>query len=238
MKKSETIDPFGIAIKEYWEGERNEVIIVHSDVAEDEIFKPGYLFRLFEKMPVLEQTALKQCCGKILDVGAAAGCHSLWLQEHGFNVISIDTSEYAVEVMKKRGVNNPVHSDFFEMKNQKFDTILMLMNGAGICGTVKRLKDMFQQANRLLNPGGQILMDSSNIFYMFEEEDGSLKLDLSKDYYGEVNYCLEYCGVKGPNFKWLFVDFYRLSKNAAKTGLSCELIKEGEYFDYLARVRS
>ena len=37
-------------------------------------------------------------------------------------------------------------------------------------------------------------------------------------------------------FNWLFIDFERLSLVSESLGFKCELVKEGEHFDYLARL--
>ena len=88
----------------------------------------------------------------------------------------------------------------------------------------------------MLKPGGQILMDSSDLLYLYQEEDGSVSLDLSENYYGEVEYQVEYKGVKGEPFKWVFVDFSNLSYFADQAGFRIELLFEDENFNYLARL--
>lgn len=171
-----------------------------------------------------------------MDIGAGSGIHSLYLAETGLEVHPIDTSGLAVKVMQKLGLSNALKTDFFEMKNEKFDTLLMMMNGFGVMGTLNRVPEFFAKAKQLLYPGGQIIADSSNLIYLFEEEDGTVSLDLSKGYYGEVTYQMEYKGQKGHPFKWLFIDYDNLAHEADLAGFDIELLAEGENNHYLAKL--
>lgn len=230
-------DPFGQAIKEFYTTGTAADIVVHSNYTENESIPVAYLFRNEKEMPELEKVALKKCKGKILDVGAAAGCHSLLLQRKGYDVTALEISKLAVEVMKKKGITNVEHKDIFQYKNEKYDTILLLMNGAGIGKTVDGLKELLLHLKTLLTEGGQILMDSSDIKYLFEEEDGSMWVDINnKSYYGEMVYDVHYKEMQS-RFNWLFIDFQRLSVIARKSGLRCKLIARGEHHDYLAQLK-
>ena len=178
-------------------------------------------------MPILERTALQMATGRILDVGAGSGCHALALQEMGKDVCAIDISPLSVEVMKQRGVNDPRLINLFdETFSETFDTILMLMNGSGIIGRLNNMPEFFQRMKRILHPGGCIFMDSSDLRYLFEEEDGSIVIDLAGDYYGEIDFQMQYKDVKGDTFDWLYVDFQTLSLYASECGFKAELIKD------------
>lgn len=120
---------------------------------------------------------------------------------------------------------------------ETFDTILMLMNGSGIIGKLENMAAFFQKMKQLLRPGGCILMDSSDLRYLFEDEDGSFLIDLAGDYYGEIDFRMQYKNIKGDSFDWLYVDFQTLNLYAAGNGFEAELIKEGEHYDYLTRLR-
>lgn len=230
-------DPLGNALEDYLNGNTSGKIIVKSSIAEDSGIPVDYLFRSEANMPELEKKALQLCYGNVLDVGAAAGCHALILKNNGLNVQPIDISEKAIQVMKNRGLKSARQADYFELKNEKYDTLLFLMNGIGICGELTNLGDFFRKAMDLLKPDGQILLDSSDIIYMFEVEDGSVEIDLNAGYYGEVEYQMQYGACNGEKFHWLFIDFETLNTYATRNGFSCELILEGEHFDYLARLK-
>lgn len=227
-------DVIGKALMDYFNNNNSEDITVVSSISEDDVIPLPYLFRTKKEMPKIEQKALSLCKGKVLDVGAASGCHSIVLKKTGFDVSSIDISIGAVELMNKRGLNAKI-LNFYDVKT-KYDTLLFLMNGVGIAETITGLDKFLTHAKSLLNKDGQILLDSSDISYMFREEDGSMWMDLNTSYFGEVVYQMQYKNLKTTKFNWLFVDFKTLKEKALKLGLKTELIVEGENDDYLARL--
>ena len=172
-----------------------------------------------------------------MDVGAGAGSHSLWLQERNHKVTAIDISEGAIDVMTKRGVEDVRKIDYFDFKDEKYDTLLLLMNGIGIIQTLDRLPVFFEKAKSLLNEKGIILLDSSNLIYLFMEEDGSAMINLNSDkYYGEVEYRMDFCNHHGIPFKWVFVDFETLKDVAEENGFKCEKVYEDDHYLYLAKL--
>jgi SAM-dependent methyltransferase len=236
---SRDMDPMGAAIAEFHRQGRAAKLIVHSSQFDDDEIPVKTLFRNLQRMPALEKEALKMAAGDVLDVGGGSGCHSLALQEMGLNVTAIDVSPLSVETMRERGVKDARLVNLFDPTFAgQFDTILMLMNGSGIIGRIANMGEFFIRMKQLLRPGGSILMDSSDLKYLFEEEDGSFLIDIAGDYYGEVDFAMEYRSVKGESFDWLYVDFQTLSLYAAEYGFKAELVKEGRHYDYLARLTS
>lgn len=228
--QNHTGDPVGKAIQDYAKFRKPADIIVASDICEDDIIPVEVLFRSHEEMPELERLALSLCKGKVLDVGAGAGSHASYLQDAGFDVTALEISPGACEFLKNKGLKT-IQSDFFEFKNQKFDTILMLMNGIGIAGTLSNLEKSLAHAKTLLNPGGMILCDSSDIKYLYEEEDGSMWENLNSEYYGNFRFQMSYKKEKGTWFDWLYVDFDNLFQHAKNVGLkaSREFNKDDHY---------
>ncbi len=230
-------DIFGNAILDYQLGTYTEDIKTYSSLDEEDVIPVPYLFRTYKAMPPLEKKALKLCKGSILDIGSGAGSHSLYLQEKGFDVTALDHSHGAVEACKLRGIEKVVESDLYDFKGQKFDTLLMLMNGIGIVGKLKNLDKFFNHIKTLLKPGGQLLLDSSDIIYMFEEdEDGGYWLPDTGNYYGEVTFTMEYKKKKTDEFPWLYIDYNTLQRAAQSSNFNCELVSEGEHYDYLAKL--
>ena len=230
-------DPIGRAVYDYHFNSINSPIIVHSDDFDDDTIETAYLFRSYRKMPAIEKKALGLCSGKILDIGACAGAHSIYLQEKGFEVTSLDTSELSCEVLKARGLKNVVCQDIFKFNHQTFDTILLLMNGTGIAGTIAGLEVLLHHLKTLLNTDGQILIDSSDLIYLFEEEDGSALIDISADhYYGEMTFQTEYKNWIGQSFPWLYIDQNNLQHIVEKNKLNLNQIFKGQHYDYLARI--
>ena len=253
-------DPMGRAIADYWSNGKaaskreqsdacinsaereqarpkvkaDKLRVFSPDFDEDEI-PVSLLFREFEDMPEIEKTALTMAKGRVLDVGAGAGCHSLALQERGLTVTAIDISPLSVSTMKERGVRNVIQQDFFEHSGQ-YDTILMLMNGIGIVGTLPNMPRFFKRINDILAPEGQLLCDSSDIDYIYETEEGIIDIPPMDHYYGELIYQMQYKDTKGDSFPWLYIDPLTLAKQADENGFRVEIVKQGEHYDYLAKI--
>ena len=229
-------DPFGEAIRDYFEKGKAPKIKVQSNYTENEEIMPSYFFRTEKEMPTIEKEALKICKGKVLDVGAAAGCHSLILQKKGFNVTALEKSPLASEILLKRGIQKVINKDIFDFNNGTFDTILLLMNGAGIGETLNGLVNLLKHLKKHLSAKGQVLIDSSDISYLFDEDDGSKWVDLTNpDYFGEMTYTIRY-KKSVTELKWLFVDQNNLKIAAKKAGLDFSIVANGAHFDYLARL--
>ena len=230
------MDPMGRTIADYWKNKKADRLRVFSPMFEEDEIPLTTLFRKYKAMPEIERKALDMATGKTLDVGAGSGCHSLVLQEKGIDVTAIDISPLAVETMKDRGVQKVFEQDFFTLKGQQYDTILMLMNGIGIVGTLDRLPEFFQVLDKILASGGQVLCDSSDISYVFEDETGMIDIPEDMGYYGEHSFQMQYKETIGEPFNWLYIDADTLKEQAAKNGYAVEVVAEGEHYDYLARI--
>ena len=224
----------GRAISEYYMTGSAERLRVFSPMFEEDEMPLQVLFRKYEEMPMIEQKALEMTRGKVLDVGAGSGCHSLVLQERGLDVTAIDISPLSVETMRQRGVGKVLEMDFFSLKGT-YDTILMLMNGIGIVGTLNRLSDFFRHLGLILAPGGQVLCDSSDIGYLFEDEEGRFDYP-GTGYYGEQVFHLQYKDTIGEPFPWLYIDKHALVEETRKNGFVTEIVVEGDQHDFLARI--
>ncbi|WP_435137771.1 class I SAM-dependent methyltransferase [Formosa sp. A9] len=228
-------DLLGKALLDYQNGNYTEDIITSTSISDEDDLPLPYLFRDFNNMPKLEQYALKTCKGRVLDVGCGAGNHSLYLQQKGLQVKAIDISEGAIKVCKLRGVTHAEAHSVLE-ETDTYDTILLLMNGTGIFQKLSYVTKYLSHLKSLLQPNGQILIDSSDIQYMYEDEDGGLWIDTNAAYYGELDYYLSYKGEKEQPITWLYLDFETLKTACTTIGLQCEKIKEGPHFDYLAKL--
>lgn len=231
-------DLFGKAILDFQTNNSPEDLITETTISEEDEMSVAYLFRSYDEMPKMEQRALKLTKGRTLDVGCGAGSHSLTLQnDRNIDVTAIDISANAIEACSLRGIKKAQVQDVMYLENEKFDTILLLMNGAGMCGKLKNIPKFLLKLKSLLNPGGQILLDSSDIIYMFDEdEDGGKWVPSQKEYYGEIVFNISYKGEKEKPFDWMFIDYNTLQNAALTNGLQCEMILEGEHYDYLAKL--
>src|SRR5688500_3684025 len=203
-------DPVGQALHDYARFGKADDLVVASDQGEDDLIPVAYFFRTFDEMPELEQEALALCSGKVLDVGAGGGCHSRYLIEKGLEVTAIDTSPGAVELLKNAGIHASCDT-IFDLGDQTFDTIIILMNGIGLAGSMDQLGTFLARLKMLLTPGGKIVCDSTDIAYIYAEEDGSVLLDLNADYYGELRFNMKYKNYESGWFSWLYIDFENLA---------------------------
>ena len=231
-------DLFGKAILDYQTNNSPEDLITETSISEADEMPVSYLFRTYNEMPELEQKAIQLAKGSVLDVGCGAGSHTLALQnERKLEVTAIDISENAVKACQLRGIENVKVANILDLDvENKFDTILLLMNGTGIFGTLNETEKYLQKLKLLLNEGGQILIDSSDLIYMFDQdEDGAYSIP-ADGYYGELTFTVQYKGETEDTFPWLYLDYNTLQNAAIANGLKCELLLEGEHFDYLAKL--
>ena len=229
-------DPMGAAIYDYHKTGKADTLVVRSSMFDDDEIPVADLFRTFRDMPRLEQIALEMAQGRILDVGAGSGCHSLELLKMGKEAVAIDISPLSVNVMLERGLPARQVNFYDPAFEDRFDTVLMLMNGTGIIGNLDNIGQFFERLKALLQPEGSVLIDSSDLRYLFEEEDGSIMIDLADEYYGQLDYQMQYKDVVGEPFDWLYLDFNTLAYYAEEYGFCAELVAEGEHYDYLARL--
>ena len=229
-------DPMGQAMYHYFHFNDMTSIKVNTNITEEEELPVSYLFRKYSEMPFLEKEALRLVKGKVLDVGAGSGAHSLYLQDNGLDVTSIDVSELSCVLMKEQGLKNVICKDIWTMEIQAYDTIMLMMNGIGLVKNLEGLEIFLEYIKNFLTPSGQILLDSSDIKYMFYDDEGGLWMDMNSAYYGELEYQLSYKNYSADPFLWLFVDFDRLRNIAIKCGWNVELIYEDEHFHYLTKL--
>ena len=230
-------DLLGQAIYNYYQGISKENVTTETNLTEEDEMDISYMFRSFKEMPKIEQKALQLAKGKILDVGCGAGSHALYLQEQGLDVKAIDISPKSIETAQLRGVKNTQLIDILDIKEETFDTILLLMNGTGIFKELKHVAKYLNHLKTLLNPNGQILIDSSDLIYLFDEdEDGGKWIPTDREYYGELTFTVHYQGQTDDTFPWLYLDYNTLQNACSFNHLNCELILEGKHFDYLAKI--
>lgn len=230
-------DLFGQAILDYQTDNNPENLYTETSISELDVMPIDYLFRDYDEMPLFEQKSLDLAKGRVLDVGAGAGSHSLYLQENNIEVKAIDISPKAIEACKLRGVKNAEVINLLELpEDQKFDTILILMNGTGIFQNLFIIGAYLEKLKKLLTEQGQILIDGTDIIYMFDDDDdGGKWIPGDKNYYGEVDFVVHYKGTQDAPIEWLYLDFETLKNACEHHGLNCkQILKEDN--SYLARI--
>ena len=229
-------DLMGRAIWDYFYQENPEDLQTETSISELDDLPVSYLFRNYKEMNALEKKALDLSFGKVLDVGAGAGSHSLYLQnKRNLEVTALDVSPKSIEICKARGVKNAVCEDFLKFSDSKFDTILLLMNGTGIFQSLKNVDQYLQKLKNLISENGQILIDSTDILYMYDQDDDGGVLVPATGYYGELDYYVHYKGESELPMKWLYLDFNTLKNAAIANGFKIQKIKQLDD-SYLAKL--
>ena len=229
-------DLMGNAIWDYFHNGNTEDLQTETSISELDELPVDYLFRDFQGMNKIEQKALKLAQGKILDIGAGAGSHSLYLQnERKLDVTALDISPKSIEVCQLRGIQKTVAQNMLEFSGETFDTILLLMNGTGIFQSLNVIDVYLQKLFSLLNKNVQILIDSTDILYMFDtDEDGGVLIP-ANGYYGELDYIVHYKNESEDPIKWLYLDFNTLQNAAENNGFKIEKVLQEED-SYLAKL--
>lgn len=225
------MDVFGRALTDHYKSGFSDTLMLHNNYGKPETMPIEVFFREESELPELESYALTLCTGHVLDIGAGVGAHALILQSRGFQVTALEISDAACGIMRERGVNNIINTDVLHYSGQQYDTLLMLMNGIGLSGDMAGLHQLIPKLVNLLNPGGQLLFDSSDISYLYATGDFP-----KNHYFGEISYQYEYQNIKGDQFKWLYIDFDRMKDIANIYDLDCELLYDDEMDQYLARM--
>ena len=229
-------DLMGRAIWDYYYQENSEDLQTETSISELDDLPVSYLFRDYQEMNALEKKALDSSFGKVLDVGSGAGSHSLYLQnERKLEVTALDISPKSIEVCKARGVKNAICEDLLQFSEKNFDTVLLLMNGTGIFQSLEHIDQYLQKLKSLVAENGQILIDSTDILYMYDQDEDGGVLIPATGYYGELDYYLHYKGESELPMKWLYLDFDTLENAAIANGFKIQKIEQQED-SYLAQL--
>lgn len=226
-------DIYGEALHDFFtKGALKSSLLLHSTYGDIEEMPVEIFYREPEDFPELEFIALSLCDGKVLDVGAGVGSHASYLQEKSFDVTALEISAIACNIMQQRGVKQILNQDFFTLKDRQFDTLLFLMNGIGLAQTLDGLRDLLRHAKTLLSERGQLLFDSSNISYLYDE----YRIKRPDYYFGEIGYQYEYEGQRGEPFKWLYIDQNKLIEIAHQENWVVQILFEDDNDQYLVRM--
>lgn len=225
-------DPLGNMLLDYIYGIEDVYVEVESPTVAMWTMTGATLCRSYHDMDALDRKALEHCQGRVLDVGACGGCHTLYLQQQNIDVKALDISPGCIEAMRLRGVKYPIHNNLFNLIDQKYSTILMLMNGLGICGTVDGCNLFFQYIRNLLVEGGQIIADSTDLSLYYD-----VKPDYSTDYYfGETEMVMKYKNSISHSFNWLYIDIDLLPNLCTFNDFICEKLYGDNNGRFLARI--
>lgn len=211
---------------------------MHADEGDPDPMPVSLFFRSREELRAADREALAWARGKILDGGAGVGAMALILQEEGHSVTAVEVIPEGVDIMRDRGVVDARAARLEDLPpGETFDTVLLLMNGTALAGTLGGFPDLLRTLERLLAPRGQVLLDSTDLI-QDRERNGSAEaaVEWEGEYPGELHYQMEYRGRRGAPFPQLFLDPETLSSVATEAGWSVQVVWEGEDGEYLARL--
>jgi len=233
----EAMKPYGLALLDYHNGNHGAILTTYRDDEWKTDLSISTFFRQAQDYE-LERIALYSCRGKVLDVGAGAGIHSLFLQDKGLQVCAIDISPEAIQIMQERGVVDARQDDILSFEGEHFDTILMMGHGIGVVEDINGLNRFLDHVIGLLNRKGQVLLTSLDV----QITDNPMHLRYQEQnleagrYFGEIRMQFKYRDSEGPLFGWLHIDPETLSDYASRVNVDCEIVEKQDDGNYLARL--
>lgn len=232
------MNPFGAALSAFFEGRRGAQLVIRRDDGHEVPLPVKHFFREPPEFSEIERAALDECRGRVLDVGAGTGIHSLYLQKRNLEVTAVDIDPLAVEILRARGVRDVRAADISEFQGGSYDTILLLGHGIGMVQTIHGLERFLARAESWLAPGGHVLLDSVDV--RSTEDPVHLAYHEANRragrYIGEIRVEFEFEGARGPLCGWLHVDAETLAERAGAAGLDCAVLCRMEGGEYLARL--
>jgi SAM-dependent methyltransferase len=236
MSTRDAMRPFGLALRAYAGGAADVTLLTRRDDGLEAPIPVSHFFRSPESFTPLERTALEACRGRILDIGAGSGLHTLALQERGLAVTAIDVLPEAVDVMRARGVRDARLSDVYQFTDGPFDTLLLLGHGIGLAGDLEGLGRFLRHVSSLAGLGGQLLLDSLDV--RRTDDPGHLAYHernrRAGRYVGVIPMHLCFGDVISPLIDWLHVDLETLTSVARTAGWHTRPLSETTAGEYLA----
>lgn len=231
------MNPFSRALLDFHSGSRDATFTIRRNDGFQQRVPAAPFFDL-EHYPALEKRAMDQCHGSILDIGSAAGRHSLELVRRGLKVTSLDILPEMEGILKDRGQTDVVIADVLQFSGRRFDTLLMLMNGIGMAGSMEGLTRFLQHAHDLIFPGGQIVCDSIDVSVTTDPQHIAYRESNigSGRPAGQQAFMMEYDGEDSVRFDWLHIDFQSLMHLGEATGWDAALLETEDSGHYLCKL--
>ena len=229
--------PFAKALLAFHRGDSSaRFVITREDGFAQDV--PVSTFFADDEFSYLESRALASCRGDVLDVGAGAGRHSLALRRLGHEVTSIELEPECEVILRSRGLEEIIIGDIMSWNNQRFDTVLMLMNGIGMIGTPAKLDQFLSTLPSLLKPDGFLLCDSIDVGLSDNPthvayREANVKAGRAP---GQQSFRISFEGESGQSFEWLHLSPEALALHCAKMGLTATVLHQASNGHYLACV--
>jgi len=231
-------DAFGRVLLDYLSGPAGDPVLERDDGHAGPALGPEWFFAEPEEWPEAERAVFGYVRGRVLDVGAGAGRHSLAAQRRGLEVMAIDVSPGAVEVCRRRGVTDvrllPLAAVDADLG--VFDTVLMMCGNFGLVGGAGEAAAILRRLHALTSPNGRIVLDS--VDPDVDVDDADLAYAAGNRARGrppgQVTIRIRYGERATPWFDLLLVSSAELERLVAGTGWRLAQVVEGEPPDYYA----
>ncbi|MGH3018161.1 MAG: class I SAM-dependent methyltransferase [Gaiellaceae bacterium] len=121
-----------------------------------------WFFAEYPAWPEAERQVFDAVSGRVLDLGAGAGRHSLQAQAQGLDVVAIDISPGAVEVCRRRGVSDARLLSVAAVDDELggFDSVLMMCGNFGLVGSADQARATLLHLRAMTASTGRIVFDS------------------------------------------------------------------------------
>lgn len=235
---SDEEDAFGALLLDHLAGGAGEVFLDRDDGETGPGMGPEWFFAEPEDWPEAERQVFDQAWGRVLDVGAGAGRHSLEAQRRGSTVVAIDISPGAIETCRGRGVLDArlLPLAVVDEGLGVFDTVLMMCGNFGFFGDAEATVAGLRRLHALTSSGGRIVLDSVDPYV--DSDDADLAYQARNRERGrlpgQVTIRIRYGERATPWFDLLLVSPAELAELAEESGWRVEQIVWGEPPDYYA----
>jgi SAM-dependent methyltransferase len=231
-------DAFGLLLLDYLSDRAGDPFLERDDGHAGPALAAECFFAEREQWPDAERAVFDLVWGRVLDVGAGAGRHSLEAQRRGLGVVAIDISPGAVEACRRRGVRDTRLLPLASVGEGLgiFDTVLMMCGNFGLVGKAEEAAATLRRLHAITSPNGRIVLDSV---------DPHVDADAADIAYqarnralgrmpGQVTIRIRYGERVTPWYDLLNVSAAELGQLVAGTGWRLAQVAEGEPPDYYA----
>lgn len=161
------LDAHGHMFSDYHNGQENVEIVEREDRLIDKssdttCLGPRDYFAEYEDWTEHQKLAMEHATGRVLDIGCAAGRHSLYLQEQGHDVLGIDNSSLAIETCQHRGLKNTRVMPVAGLSTETgiFDAILMMGRNFGFVGSSIRTRSLLSRFAAMTSGSAKIIVET------------------------------------------------------------------------------
>jgi len=231
-------DAYGQELYDYFINNQGVEIIERDDGFIEATTNLNIYFAPYEQWPPHQQEAMKYTHGRVLDIGAGAGRHSLFLQNQGFEVTAVDNSPKAIELCRVRGVDDARLLPITKISRhiEPFDTIIMMGNNFGLFANPQRAKRLLRRFHNLTFPGGTIIAETNDP-YQTENPDHLAYHEFNRQRArmpGQVRLRVRHRKFKTPWMDYLMVSKEEMQEIVRDTGWRIDRFIDSQSSMYIA----